>query len=192
MKTNSQIRQETKALMKGNWGVSILVCLVISLTNNLGAAALFVASPLMLGAIIMNLRLVRENRKLAFKDIGAGFKSNFYWKSVLVYLLTYLYTYLWSLLFIIPGIIKSLSYALAPYILADNPEMTANEAIDLSMKMMNGHKGQLFRMMLGFIALVMLSVILSYIPLIWLVPFYQLTMAKFYEEVKAEYYATAC
>lgn len=192
MKTNSQIRQETKALMKGNWGVAILVGLILSMANNLGAAALFVASPLMIGAAIMNLRLIRENRKLTFKDIGAGFKSQFYWKSVLVYLLVGIYTYLWSLLFIIPGIVKSLSYALAPYILADNPELTAGEAIDLSMKMMNGHKGQLFGMLLGFTALVMLSIILSYIPLIWLIPFYQVAMAKFYEEVKAEYNATAC
>ena len=192
MKTNSQIRQETKALMKGNWGVAILVGLVLSTANNLGAAALFVLSPLMLGAAMMNLRLVRENRKLTFKEIGAGFNSKFYWKSVLVYLLTGIYTYLWTLLFIIPGIVKSLSYAIAPYILADNPELTAGEAIDQSMKMMNGHKGQLFGMMLGFILLVILSSILMYIPLIWLVPFYQVTMAKFYEEVKAEYDQAAC
>jgi uncharacterized membrane protein len=165
---------------------------MLSWASGLGVAGLFVASPLFISAAIMNLRLIRENRKLTLKDLGGGFKSKYYWKSVVVYLLTYIFTYLWTLLFIIPGIIKGLSYSLAPYVLADNPELSAREAIDLSMKMMNGHKGQLFGMMVGMVALVMLSIFLLYIPLIWLVPFYQVTMAKFYEEVKAEYNATNC
>ena len=87
---------------------------------------------------------------------------------------------------IVPGIIKGLAYGLAPYIMLDDPELTAEQAICKSMKMMDGHKMQLFVMILGMIVLSMLSGILLFIPLLWLVPYYQTILAKFYEEVKAE------
>ena len=47
-----------------------------------------------------------------------------------------LYIVLWSLLFVIPGIVKSFSYAMTPFIMADHPEMTAKEAIAASKEMM--------------------------------------------------------
>lgn len=62
-----------------------------------------------------------------------------------------LYSWLWGLLLIIPGIVKSYSYAMTPYIMAENPEMTASEAIKVSMELMNGHKGELFWLDLTFI-----------------------------------------
>ena len=65
--------------------------------------------------------------------------------------LTGLYIALWSLLFIIPGIIKSFSYAMAPYILAEHPEMTASEAITESRHMMDGNKWRLFCLDFSFI-----------------------------------------
>ena len=58
---------------------------------------------------------------------------------------------LWSLLFIIPGIIKAYSNAMVPYVLADNPELGAKEAITLSHKMMNGSKWRAFVLDLSFI-----------------------------------------
>lgn len=91
------------------------------------------------------------------------------------------------MLLIVPGIIKSLSYALAPYILAENPELTANQAINKSMAMMKGYKMQLFLISLGYALLSLLSIVALGIPLLWLYPYYQVVMAKFYEEVKSEY-----
>ena len=96
-----------------------------------------------------------------------------------------IYTFLWALLLVVPGIIKSLSYALAPYILADNPELKADEAINRSMEMMKGHKMDLFLIILGYVGLALLSLIALGIPLLWLYPYYQVVLAKFYEEVKA-------
>ena len=94
-----------------------------------------------LGYAKFNLNLV-DNKDAVFSDLfsqfdrlGAGFCMNF---------LTGLYIVLWTLLFIIPGIIKSFSYAMAPYILAEHPEMTASEAITESRHMMDGNKWRLF------------------------------------------------
>ena len=101
-----------------------------------------------LGYAKFNLNLV-DNKDAVFSDLfsqfdrlGAGFCMNF---------LTGLYIVLWTLLFIIPGIIKSFSYAMAPYILAEHPEMTASEAITESRHVMDGNKWRLFCLDFSFI-----------------------------------------
>ena len=55
-----------------------------------------------------------------------------------------LYQLLWSLLLIVPGIIKTFSYAMTPYILKEYPELAPVDAIHRSRVMMDGHKMKLF------------------------------------------------
>ena len=50
---------------------------------------------------------------------------------------------LWALT-IVGGFIKKYSYAMVPFILAENPGLCGREAILLSRRMMNGHKRELF------------------------------------------------
>ena len=104
-------------------------------------------------------------------------------------LLMCIYVGLWSLLLVVPGIIKSLSYAMTPYILKDYPELSANQAINLSMKMMKGHKFDLFCLMLSFIGWGFLAIFTFGIGYLWLAPYMSTTMVAFYEDVKAEYEA---
>jgi len=59
-----------------------------------------------------------------------------------------LWVFLWSLLLWVPGIIKAIAYSMTYYILADCPNVTATNALKLSMKMTSGHKGKLFVMYL--------------------------------------------
>lgn len=79
--------------------------------------------------------------------------------NVLGILIMYVYIFLWSLLFLIPGIIKAYSYAMTPYILAEHPELSVNEAIDRSRAMMKGHKFDYFFLQLSFIGWMLLSII---------------------------------
>ena len=58
-------------------------------------------------------------------------------------LVKYIYEFLWSLT-VIGGIIKRYSYYMVPYIVAENPDISAKNAIRLSRKMMNGHKWECF------------------------------------------------
>ena len=219
MKTNSEIRQETKALMKGNWGAGVGICLLLllfsctasifgSIINILAGenaivlkligelvsslASILLIYPISFSLMMMFLHFVRNEEKLHVGGLFKGFSKTYYGKSIGLNLLMVIFTFLWSLLFIIPGLIKSLAYSLAPYILADNPELSANEAINQSVEMMKGYKGKLFLMWLGYFGLGMVSIIFFCIPLLWLVPYYHAVLAKFYEEVKAEYNATAC
>ena len=62
-----------------------------------------------------------------------------------------IFTFLWSLLLIVPGIIKSYSYAMTPFIMAEHPELSAKEAIRASQALMKGHKAALFRLDLSFL-----------------------------------------
>ncbi|MBQ2289734.1 MAG: DUF975 family protein, partial [Bacteroidaceae bacterium] len=60
----------------------------------------------------------------------------------------------------------------------------ADEAIEQSMKMTDGHKMNLFLIGLGMFGLFLLSGILLFIPGLWIAPYYQAVIAKYYEEVK--------
>lgn len=102
-------------------------------------------------------------------------------------ILMYVFVILWSMLLIVPGIIKSFSYAMTPFILRDWPELSPNQAINLSCKMMKGHKFDLFYLDISFIGWGILSVFTLGIGLFWLVPYMQTAFAAFYEDIKEEY-----
>lgn len=97
---------------------------------------------------------------------------------------TTLFTFLWSLLLIVPGIIKSFSYAMAMYIWSENKEMGALEAINKSKKMMDGHKMDYFVLGLSFIGWILLGCITLGIALIYVIPYMETTMANFYNSIK--------
>lgn len=65
-------------------------------------------------------------------------------------LLKNIYQALWNLT-IIGGIVKRYSYFLVPYILAENPDIKAKDAIRLSKDMMNGYKFKVFLLELTLI-----------------------------------------
>ena len=58
--------------------------------------------------------------------------------------------FLWYLT-IIGGIIKTYSYSMVPFILAENPDIPSDDAIKLSTTIMNGHKWESFKLHLSFI-----------------------------------------
>lgn len=58
--------------------------------------------------------------------------------------------FLWYLT-IIGGIIKTYSYSMVPFILAENPDIPSDDAIKLSITIMNGHKCESFKLHLSFI-----------------------------------------
>lgn len=100
---------------------------------------------------------------------------------------TYLMTlkiYLWSLLFIVPGIIASFRYALVYFVIAENPDMSASEALAESGRLMKGHKWELFVLMLSFILWGLLSLVTFGIATIWIYPYQTVTYAAFYRKLK--------
>jgi len=139
-----------------------------------------------LGYVKFNLNLV-DNKPASFAQLfsefhrlGAGF---------FMQLLRGVYIFLWSLLFVIPGIYAAYGYAMTPYILLENPEMTANEAITKSKELMHGNRFRLFCLEISFIGWALLAAFFTLgIGGLWLKPYMETSFAAFYREIKAEKY----
>jgi uncharacterized membrane protein len=87
----------------------------------------------------------------------------------------------------IPAIVKGYSYRMVPYILADCPNVTATEALKLSMRMTKGHRMKLFVLDLSFIGWSLLGCLTLFILLIVYVgPYMKATMAGYYTELREE------
>ena len=89
---------------------------------------------------------------------------------------------LWSLLFINPGIVKSYEYRMIPYLLAENPELTEEEAFRYSRQMMYEQKLETFVLDLSFIGWDLLSgITVGIVGLFYVQPYANLTNAALYD-----------
>ena len=149
----------------------------------IGLVLFILALPLTWGFQTLFLGAVRGGEATA-KDMFEGYNKELFSRVLTTTLLYYVYVFLWSLLLLIPGCIKSYSYAMTPYILKDNPEMKNNAAIEESMRMMDGHKLELFLLDLSFIGWAILSILTCCIGFLWLVPYMNMARVNFYEDLK--------
>lgn len=123
---------------------------------------------------------------LKMEEMFWPFKED-YGGNVLMMFLIWLYTALWSMLFVIPGIVKGYSYSLAMYIKSENPNIPASKAIELSTRMTNGHKMDLFVLDMSFIGWFLLSgITFNILGILYVLPYYQAAKAFAYEEIKEE------
>jgi uncharacterized membrane protein len=109
---------------------------------------LIVGGAVQLGYAHFNLNLVDGN-DAAISDLFS--QKDRLWDGFCMKFLQGLYIALWSLLLVIPGIVKTYSYAMTPYIMSEHPSLTANEAITESRRIMNGNKWRLFCLDFSFI-----------------------------------------
>ena len=160
---------------------SVVVITLISLLSLAYAVASFcLASIIEVGYSQFNLDIIDGN-KVEFVRIFSFFK---HWgKAVLANLIRNLFIFLWSLLFIIPGIIASYRYSMVPFILADNPNMSAGDAIDESKYLMHGNKWRLFCLQFSFFGWDVLCALTFGILSIWIVPYKHAALAAFYRSI---------
>jgi uncharacterized membrane protein len=146
--------------------------------------SILVFNPLIVGCYRFFLKNSRGGAEL--NELGAGFKDD--WGNVvLVMFLRNLFLALWTLLFIVPGIIKAYSYRMVPYILADDPEIGAKDAITLSRQMMDGHKWNTFVLDLSFIGWNLLSLLtFGLVGVFYANPYQFSTNAELYKVLKKQ------
>jgi uncharacterized membrane protein len=180
-----ELKNRAKQSLTGNWGAAILGLVIygaiVSLLSTTGVGS-FVTGLVSLGYISLYLSILR-GKTPTFEGSISAVTENIGTKFIAT-LLVSLYTFLWSLLFIIPGIIKSYSYAMTPYILLDRPELSPTEAIKESEKMMDGHKMELFILDLSFIGWILLSMLTCGILVLYVEPYMMATKSAFYLELK--------
>lgn len=190
------LRAEMKALakerMKGQWGNAILIMILSGLLTGaaglLGAilgplsfiVTLAVGGPIMLGTTYFYLK-ISSGEKAEIGDLFWGFR-NFAGAFVLTFLQG-LFIALWSLLFVIPGIMKAYSYSMAFYIMAEEPGISAREAIRKSKEIMKGHRMELFVLQLSFIGWAVLGFVTLGIANFYVFPYMNETMAFFYRNL---------
>ncbi len=143
-------------------------------------AVMIIGGAVTLGLCKFNLGLV-DKKNPQFMDLFSGFDR--FGAGFCVQFLRGLFTFLWSLLFVIPGIVASYRYAMAAYILAEHPDMTASEAIDASKQMMAGNKWRLFCLEFSFIGWDILCIFTLGIGNLVLRPYKETAYAAFYREI---------
>jgi uncharacterized membrane protein len=188
-----QLKAQAKEQIRGKIGVLIAVTLVIGaitavatflagLIPGVGMAVSLIVTPAFaLSTIRIYLMVVRGGNP-EIKDSFSGFDDFF--SAFKVTFLVGLYTFLWSLLFIIPGIIKSYSYSMSMFVLADNKGKSARECIAESKAMTEGHKMELFVLDLSFIGWYLLGSLTCGIAYLYVVPLLNATHANVYETIK--------
>lgn len=186
---NAELMRFALASLSGRWGLAIAVFVLLALVPQavaqipcLGAlVVLAIAGVLEYGQKRFFLSYARHEPA----DLGLAFSGfQMFGKCFLTGLLLSVFVFLWMLLLIVPGIVKSFSYSMTWFILADNPNMDPIEAIDRSRAMMNGRKWKLFCLNLRFLGWSLLAILTVFIGFLWLIPYMQTSIAHFYEDVK--------
>ena len=145
------------------------------------AISLFVGNAADVG--LAHYFILNTDSKPSFADAFYGFKVK-YLRNIGTLLLVGIKLALWSLLLVVPGIIKSFEYAIIPYILADDPEISSKEAFRKAKEMMMGNKWRLFKLNLSFFGWFVLCVVTCGLGTPFLLPYVSAANAEFYAELK--------
>lgn len=129
------------------------------------------------GFFIKKLKLV----ECTYNDIYSYDKYAF--KYCILRFLKNLIIYLSFIFLIIPGVYFSLTYALVPMIVADNPEISIKDAFIESCEMMCGHRIKLLKLYLSFIGWYFLGIVTLGIAFLWLRPYIIATEVEFYNDI---------
>lgn len=145
---------------------------------------IFIFNPLVVGGQRFFLINREVDGSAKVNEFGYAFKSN-YKNIVKIMFMRDLYTFLWTLLFIVPGVIKSYQYRMIPYLLAENPDMTAEEAFATTTDLMTGNKMAAFLLDFSFIGWWILTALTAGIlGIFYVAPWIYATDAELYWALK--------
>lgn len=156
--------------------LSALVMIVV-----VSALCILVGSIVGLGYAKFNLALF-ENEKVDFKMIFS--ERSRYKECFKLFLLQFIFVGVGGLFFVIPGIIAFYANIMGAYIMLENPELTAREALAKSREMMKGNKWRLFCLSFSFIGWDILAALTLGIGHLFLCPYVEAAGAAFYKELK--------
>ncbi|MDA0991114.1 MAG: DUF975 family protein [Verrucomicrobia bacterium] len=185
---NKALMAQARVALSGRWPIAIggfllyqIIATGMSFIPFVGSIAVYIlAGPLALGVITFALTIGRGGDP-QIGQLFVGFKR--FATTLCAYLLVMVFTLLWMLLLIVPGIIASYSYAMTFYIIADDPEIKAREAITKSKAIMMGNKWKYFCLNMRFFGWALLCLLTLGIGFLWLMPYMQVSMARFYDDI---------
>ena len=164
--------------------IGIAGIIIVSLLIN-ALLSIFLWNPLEVGCQKVFIDCRYGNPE--WKDILFAFRNGYGHIGVVMFMRD-LFIFLWSLLFIIPGIVKSYEYTMIPYLLAENPDMSREEAFAESKRMMDGNKWNTFVLDLSFIGWALLGALtFNIVNILYTNPYHMLTRAELYHTLKNQY-----
>ncbi len=186
-----QLMQKARTLLATHWVLSIGVCFVYSLVvavpaelNSYGEMLSFLlAGPLQLGLCFFFLNLVR-GEETRFELLFKGFKPLL--TVLLCYAIIAALTIVGLILLIVPGIIVALGFSMTYYIIADDPEITFQVALEQSWKLTDGYKMELWVLNLRFIPWYILGLLCLIVGVFAVIPWHNTTLALYYEHLKEQ------
>ena len=87
--------------------------------------------------------------------------------------------------FLIPATLVALNYTLVFFILSDQPELPVTRILARSRELMHGFRWKYACLTGRFIGWVLLSLFTCFIGLLWVQPYFTVTAAHFYDDVRA-------
>ena len=188
MKTNAELRAAARALLGGNifgnyWLVGLLAVVIYTILASLLSYIPFGAffmGPVTVGLAAFFLAATRYGSVDIAHMTYAIKTGERFTHTLLVGLFTMLFTFLWALLFIIPGIVKSYAYALAPYLAIERNDLDARGCLAESQRLMAGKKMQLFLLDLSFLGWYILGLLFCGIGIYFVEPYHHAARAEFY------------
>ncbi len=188
--TRAELKAEAKKQISGKLGILLVIFLIViaieGVANLIPVVGIYISGIIIAPAFTLSLNMIylaiTKSQGVQVGDAFKGFDKM--GKAIWLHILINFFTFLWSLLFIIPGIIKSYSYSMAFWILAENPELTAREALAKSKEITEGHKFDIFVLHLSFIGWALLTGITFGLAGIYVIPYMNTTLANYYNTIK--------
>lgn len=171
-------------ITRKRWLICFCFLIIVGIFNFLTQQyyiTVIIMGAILLSEAIFSLNIVRD-KDPKISNFFEGFHN--FLTATCLYFLQIIKLVLWSLLFIIPGLIKAYAYSMSFFILADNKEISASEAIRRRNEMMQGHKMELFILHLSFIGWFLVGIITLGIGFIFILPYFNITCTLFYEKIK--------
>lgn len=194
MYTRKELRAKARQQLGGNifaktWLMVLLAIFIVSaIEGGLGATfvgTFVVMGPLMYGLYRLLTKQVREGGEVKLEDLFTGFTENFV-QALLLQLVETIFIALWSLLFVIPGIVKTYSYAMSSYIQQQSTNKDWNYCHQKSIELMSGYKFKLFLLDLSFIGWYILGALCFGIGTLFVMPYHYMARVNFFEMVLEE------
>lgn len=156
--------------------IGIIIAVLISI---------FVINPIEIGTSRFFLKSLTEDTEI--REVLFAFDYG-YKNVVKILFIRNLKIFLWSLLFIIPGIVKGYEYRMISYLLAENPELTEEEAFRLSRQMMDGQKWEAFVLDWSFFGWdLLVAITMGIVGIFYVNPYVCLTNAALYDTLSANH-----
>ena len=186
---NATLMYMARESLQDRWALAIGVCvlnIVIAIAVQfipVGGMliSIFITGPFTLGLVIFSLSISRDE-EASVEQLFEGF--NHLGTAIGAYILTSVIIVIGIFLLIIPGIIAALSVSMTFYIIADDDSIGVLDAIKKSNEMMINYRWKLFCLYFRFFGWAVVCILTFGIGFLWLIPYIQISVSKFYEDIK--------